>query len=129
MDLAKLNRDAEDRGVVRAAAAASAIALVSLVSAVLAAAAGDTTSGIFLSTVGTAQLALAYGVYRGSRACAAAVFGLWIVDRLISVAAFGPGAVVNVWTVILTVMLVAGLRGVLAQHARRAPSIPGGLAR
>lgn len=129
MDLAKLNRDAEDRSVVWAAVVASVIALVSLIGAGLAAAAGDRTSGIFLSTVGTAQLALAYGVYRGSRACAVAVFGLWAVDRLIGFAVSGPGHLLSVWTLVFTVMLFAGMRGVFAQHARRARSVPGGLAR
>lgn len=122
MDLGKLNRDAEDRGVAWAAVAAAAIAVVSLLSAGLAAAAGDQTSGFFLATVGTAQLALAYGVYRGSRTCAMAVFGLWIVDRLIGFVAYGPGYLVSIWTLVFTVMLFAGLRGVFAQHARPAPS-------
>ena len=125
MDLDKLNRDAEDRSVVWGAVVASVIALVSLISAGLASAGGDRTSGVFLATVGTVQLALAYGVYRGSRACAVAVLALWTVDRLIGVVAYGPGWVLNVWTVVFTVMLLAGLRGVLARHARR-PTVAGG---
>lgn len=122
MDLGKLNRDAEDRSVVWGAVAASVIALVSLVSAELASAAGDRTAGVFLATVGTAQLALAYGVYHRSRACALAVLALWIVDRVIGLVAFGPGWILSVWTLLFTVMLVAGLRGALDRHPRHAPA-------
>jgi hypothetical protein len=118
MDLGKLNRDAEDRSVAWGAVVASVIAVVSLISGGLAAAGGDLASGLFLATVGTAQLAMAYGVYRGSRACAVAVLALWVADRLISMVAYGPGVVLSVWTVVFTVMLFAGMRGVFAQHAR-----------
>ncbi|HEX2209077.1 MAG TPA: hypothetical protein VHG93_15465 [Longimicrobium sp.] len=118
MDLGKLNRDAEDRSVVWGAVVASVIALVSLIQAALAAAAGDRVNAAVLAVVGAVQLALAYGVYRGSRACAVAVLGLWIVDRLIGFAAYGPGYIVSIWTLVFTVMLFAGMRGVFAQHAR-----------
>jgi hypothetical protein len=120
MDLAKLNRDAEDRSVAWGAVAACAIAAVSLVGAGLALAAGDRANGLLQGAIGLAQLALAYGVYRGSRACAAAVLALWIVDRLLVALAYGPGAVLSIWTIVFTVMLVAGLRGTFAQHARPA---------
>lgn len=120
MDLGKLNRDAEDRSVVWAAVVVTALAAISLISAGLAAAAGDRASAFALTAIGLAQLALAYGVYRGSRACAMAVFGLWIADRLVMLAAYGLAGVLNILTLVFTVMLFAGLRGVFAQHARRA---------
>ena len=120
MDLGKINRDAEDRSVVWGAVAAAALGAVSLIGAALARAAGDGLSASGLAVIGIAQLGLAFGVYRGSRFCAVAVFGLWIADRLIGMLTYGPGSVASVWTVVFTVMLFAAMRGTFAQHARRA---------
>ena len=124
MDLGKINRDSEDRSVIWGAVVASVIALVALINAGLAAGAGDLASAGLFGVIGLVQLGLAYGVYRGSRACAVAVFALWAGSLALSALAYGPGSVVSVLNVVFTVMLFAGMRGVFAQHARRAPSIP-----
>lgn len=118
MDLGKISRDSEDRGVVWGAAAASVIALVNLLNAALASGAGDGQSaGVFGST-GVVLLALAYGVYRGSRACAIAVFGLWAASLALSAWGYGRMPVLRVPNLVFTVMLFVGMRGVFAQAAR-----------
>ena len=100
------------------AVVASVIALVTLINAGLAAGAGDQASAGMFALIGLVQLALAYGVYRGSRACAVAVFALWVGNLALSALLYGPGSVVSVLSVAFTVMLFAGMRGVFAQHAR-----------
>lgn len=118
MDLGKITRDSEDRSVVWGAVVASVIALVNLILAGLAAGAGDGQSAGVFGTIGVVLLALAYGVYRGSRACAVAVFGFWAASLALSAWAYGPGSVLSVPNVVFTVMLFAGMRGVFAQAAR-----------
>lgn len=118
MDLGKINRDSEDRSVIWGAVVASVIALVTLINAGLAAGAGDRASASVFGLIGVVQLGLAYGVYRGSRACAVAVFALWVGNLALSALVYGPGSVLSVLNVVFTVMLFAGMRGVFAQHAR-----------
>lgn len=74
MDLGKITRDSKGRSVVWGALVASVLALVNLINAGLAAGAGDRPSAGVFGMIGGVLLALAYGVYRGSRACAIAVF-------------------------------------------------------
>jgi hypothetical protein len=124
MDLGKITRDSEDRSVVWGAVVASVLALVNLINAGLAAGAGDGPSAGVYGTMGLVLLALAYGVYRGSRACAIAVFGLWAASLALGLLAYGPGALLSVPNVVFTVMLFAGMRGVFAQHARNAAGLP-----
>lgn len=120
MDLGKINRDSEDRSVIWGAVVASVIALVTLINAGLAAGAGDRASAGGFGVIGLVLLALAYGVYRGSRACAVAVFALWVGNLALGALAYGPGSVLGVWNVVFTAMLFAGMRGAFAQASRPA---------
>lgn len=118
MDLGKITRDSEDRDVRKAALVAGVLGLGTLVSGVIVWRMGGSDWGLVAVSIGVIQLSLAYGVYRGSRACAMAVLALFALDRFLAFATAGIMGVLNLWTIGGAVMLWAGMRGVFAQHAR-----------
>ena len=119
MDLGKLVRDEEDRSVRNAALVATLLGLATLIGGLLSLEeSGGAT--VVVVVIGLVQLGLAYGLYRGSRACAVAVLALFVVDRVVTVLATGAvGLGFLVWTVIFGALLYGGMRGTFAQGARK----------
>lgn len=120
MDLGKINRDAEDRSVVWAAGVTALLGFSALLSGGAAFLDGDVLGGRVGVLVAIVFLALAVGVYRGSRAAAVAVVSLFILQAAINFLAFGLAGMGPVWTAIMGAVLWAGMRGVFAQAARPA---------
>ena len=114
MDLGRIARDSEDRDVVRGAIATAAVGAVALLRAGIAWSEGAPVAGAVVAAI--LFFALAYGVYRGSRAAAIAALVLWGVTLLVT--ALGGGWIVSLPNLVITAVLIAGLRGVLAQRAR-----------
>lgn len=124
MDLGKINRDAEDRSVVWAAAVTALLGLTALLGAGASRLEGDVLGGRVGILAALVFFALAYGVYRGSRAAAVAAVVLFVLRAALSFLAFGVTGMSPLWTVILGALLWAGMRGVFAQSARPPASRP-----
>jgi hypothetical protein len=120
MDLGKINRDAEDRSVLWAAGVTALLGLSALLSGGAAFLDGDVIGGRMGVLVAIVFLALAAGVYRGSRAAAVAVVGLFLLQAAVNFLVLGLAGMGLVWTVVLGATLWAGMRGVFAQAARPA---------
>lgn len=123
MDLDRINRDNENGAVRWGAGAAVLVALLTLVGGVGAWLAGAHLYGGIAMVLGAAEAGLALGVLRGSRSCAIAVLALWATDRALLTWLQGPLALLNVWTIVVTLLLIAGTRGVFAKR-RRATAQP-----
>jgi glucose dehydrogenase len=119
MDLGKLVRDEEDRSVRNAALVAALLGLATLIGGMLSLGTSGGSAGVVV-VIGLVQLGLAFGLYRGSRACAVAVLALFVVDRAVTVLAAGrAGLGFLVWTVIFGALLYGGMRGTFAKNARK----------
>ncbi|MET0398664.1 MAG: hypothetical protein ABW277_17880 [Longimicrobiaceae bacterium] len=119
MDLGKLVRDEDDRDVRKAALVASVLGLATLISGVLSLRETGGAASLVV-VIGLVQLGLAFGLYRGSRACAVAVLALFALDRVVTLLSLGgAGLGFLVWTLIFGGLLYGGLRGTFAQNARR----------
>lgn len=121
MDLGKINRNAEDRSVVWAAAVTATLGLAQLLAGVGAHLDGDVLGARIGIVVAVVFFALAYGVYRGSRPAAVAIVTLFILQAVLSFLVAGITVGGLVWTAILGGLLWAGMRGVFAQAARPGP--------
>jgi hypothetical protein len=121
MDLGKLNRDAEDRSVVWAALVTAFLGVATGVSGLFSHLNGRSLDARIEWVVAIVYCALALGVHRGSRAAAVAVVTLYLLNVLLSLMAFGLRGV-GLVTVVLGVVLWAGMRGVFARRARTVPS-------
>jgi|GEM_PF-6546604 len=117
MDLGKINRNAEDRSVVWAAVVTAFLGVAAGLSALFAQLNGRVLDAGIEWVVAILYCGLAFGVYRGSRAAAVAVVTLYLLNVLLSLLAFGLRGV-GLMTVVLGVVLWAGMRGVFAQAAR-----------
>lgn len=120
MDLGKINRDAEDRSVVWAATVTAFLGATLLINAWSSFLDGEVLGGRIAILLALVFFALAYAVYRGSRAAAVAVVALFVLSRAAVFLAFGLMAMSPLWTLILGAMLWAGMRGVFAKARRPA---------
>lgn len=68
--------------------------------------------------IGVMQLGLAYGVSRGSRAASVTVFALFVLGSAAAFVALGLAGILNLWTIILAVVLFAGMRATFADYER-----------
>ena len=119
MDLGKLVRGEEDRSVQVAALVAALLGLATLIGGLLSLGTSG-VSGWVVVAIGIVQLGLAYGLYRGSRACAVAVLALFVIDRVVTVLAAGAvGLGFLIWTAIFGALLYGGMRGTFARNSRR----------
>jgi hypothetical protein len=119
MDLGKIVRDREDADVRKAGWGAVGLAVITLLQGIATWRALGTDPGVVVVAIGVAQLSLAIGTFRGSRACAVAILVLFLVDRVLVFRAFGWPGVVNVVTLVMLLTLYAGVEGTFAQYARR----------
>jgi hypothetical protein len=102
------------------AAAAGFLGLATVVQGVLALTLDRAPAGGVIALFGAVQLGLAFGIHRRSRACAIAVLVIFGLERLLSFLALGIGSMGILWTLIIGVMLVNGLRGILSERSRAA---------
>ena len=116
MNLGKIVENEDLRLMRQAALAAAFLGGLTLLTGLLAENAADRVAGI---AIGLLQLGLAFGVSRGSRASAIAVFGLFMLSRLIQLLVLGPMALLSLTNVVLLVVLFAGMRATFAAAARK----------
>jgi hypothetical protein len=117
MDLGKINRNAEDRSVVWAALVTAFLGVAAGLSALFAQLNGRGLDAGIQGVIAIVYCGLAFGVYRSSRAAAVAVVTLYLLNVLLSLLAFGLRGI-GLMTIVLGVILWAGMRGVFAQAAR-----------
>jgi len=128
MDLGKIVRDGEDRDVRDGGWGAVVLAVLTVVQGAIAWSRWGTDPGIVLVSIGVAQLSMAIGIFRGSRACAIGILALFLADRALLAWTAGWASLVNIWTLAMLATLYAGVQGTFAQHARRASVRPRGTA-
>jgi hypothetical protein len=120
MKLDRLVANEDANRVKWGAAAAAFLGLGTLVIGILALTLDRNPAGSVIAAFGVIQLALAYGVHRRSRACAIAVLAIFALERLLTFLSMGIGTSGIVWTVIIAVTLVNGLKGILSERERAA---------
>jgi hypothetical protein len=116
MNLGKIVENEDLRLMREAALAAACLGGLTVLTGLLAENPADRAAGI---AIGLLQLGLAFGVSRGSRASAVAVFGLFILSRLIQLVVLGPLALLSFWNLVLLAVLFAGMRATFAAAARK----------
>jgi len=118
MNLGKLVQNEDRRLIRQAAIAAGLVGGLTTLSGILGILGEGGAEARLTLVIGVVQLALAYGISRGSRAASVAVFALFVLGRVIAFVLVGLSGVLNVWTVILAVVLFAGMRATFADYER-----------
>jgi hypothetical protein len=122
MNLGKIVQNEDRRLIRQAAIAAGLVAGLTTLNGVLGMLADGGAVAWLTLAIGVISLALAFGISRGSRVASVAVLVLFLLGRLISFVLIGPVAILNLWTVILAVVLFAGMRATFADYERERSS-------
>jgi hypothetical protein len=118
MNLGKIVQNEDRRLIRQAALAAGIVAGLTTLNGILGLLGDGGTAARLMLAIGIVELALAYGVSRGSRAASVAVFAMFLVGRLATFILLGLSGILNLWTVILAVVLFAGMRATFADYER-----------
>ena len=121
MKLGRLAEKQDERDVLWGAGAAALLGLGTFISGFLMWRLSHAPGGAVITAFGAVQLALAFGVYRRSRACAVTVLTLFVIERIIAFLFVGIAMMGIVWTFVIGAMLYNGLKGILAERARAKP--------